>query len=121
MVPGDEDRYLTGDAGSADDYAEPAESPSMTSIDNGSVDRPFDRRTAAKFLVAFLVAVLLGAVVGWVLFALPLYLSGPALGLLVPLLLVALLIPVTVVAGSSGGPDGPGPPTNKSRPVEVSV
>ncbi len=46
------------------------------------------------------------AYVGWLLFALPLYFSGLALGLPVPLLLVAFLVPVTVIAGSSPTPGG---------------
>ena len=46
------------------------------------------------------------AYVGWVLFALPLYFSGLALDLHVPLLLVCFLVPVTVIAGSTPLPGG---------------
>ena len=46
------------------------------------------------------------AYVGWVLFALPLYFSGLALGLHVPLLLVCFLVPITVIAGSTPLPGG---------------
>ncbi|MCY4729249.1 flippase-like domain-containing protein [Natronomonas gomsonensis] len=46
------------------------------------------------------------AYVGWVLFALPLYFSGLALGLEISLLLVAFLVPVTVIAGSTPLPGG---------------
>ena len=46
------------------------------------------------------------AYVGWILFALPLYFSGLALGLEISLLLVAFLVPVTVIAGSTPLPGG---------------
>lgn len=46
------------------------------------------------------------AYVGWVLFALPLYFSGLALGLEVPLLLVCFLVPIAVIAGSTPLPGG---------------
>lgn len=46
------------------------------------------------------------AYVGWVLFALPLYFSALALGLEISLLLVAFLVPVTVIAGSTPLPGG---------------
>jgi uncharacterized protein (TIRG00374 family) len=46
------------------------------------------------------------AYLGWILFALPLYFSGLALGLPVPLLLVCFLVPVTVIAGSTPLPGG---------------
>jgi uncharacterized protein (TIRG00374 family) len=46
------------------------------------------------------------AYVGWLLFALPLYFSGLAVGLPLPLLLVAFLVPVTFIAGSTPIPGG---------------
>ncbi len=46
------------------------------------------------------------AYIGWVLFALPLYFSGLALNLSVPLLLVCFLVPVAVIAGSTPLPGG---------------
>ena len=46
------------------------------------------------------------AYVGWILFALPLYFSGLALGLEVPLLLVCFLVPIAVIAGSTPLPGG---------------
>ena len=54
---------------------------------------------------ALLVAVAY-AYVGWVFFALPLYFSGLALGLEVPLLLVCFLVPIAVIAGSTPLPGG---------------
>lgn len=54
---------------------------------------------------ALLVAVVY-AYVGWVFFALPLYFSGLALGLEVPLLLVCFLVPIAVIAGSTPLPGG---------------
>ena len=46
------------------------------------------------------------AYVGWALFALPLYFSGLAIGLEVPLLLVCFLVPIAVIAGSTPLPGG---------------
>jgi len=46
------------------------------------------------------------AYVGWALFALPLYFSGLALGLQVPLLLVCFLVPVATIAGTTPLPGG---------------
>jgi uncharacterized protein (TIRG00374 family) len=46
------------------------------------------------------------AYVGWLLFALPLYFSGLALELHVPLLMVFFLVPITVIAGSTPLPGG---------------
>lgn len=46
------------------------------------------------------------AYVGWVLFALPLYFAGLALGLPMPLLLVCFIVPITVIAGSAPLPGG---------------
>jgi uncharacterized protein (TIRG00374 family) len=46
------------------------------------------------------------AYVGWVFFALPLYFSGLALELFVPLWLVCFLVPIAVIAGSTPLPGG---------------
>ena len=46
------------------------------------------------------------AYVGWILFALPLYFAGLALGLPISLLLVSFLVPITVIAGSTPSPGG---------------
>ena len=54
---------------------------------------------------ALLVAVAFGYV-GWVFFALPLYLSGLALGTPVSVLLVCFLVPASVIAGSAPLPGG---------------
>lgn len=54
---------------------------------------------------ALLVAVAFGYV-GWVFFALPLYVSGLALGTSVSVLLVCFLVPVSVIAGSAPLPGG---------------
>jgi len=64
-----------------------------------AVDRIADAKRALAVAVGF-------AYVGWVLFALPLYFSGLALGLPISLSLVAFLVPVTVIAGSSPTPGG---------------
>jgi uncharacterized protein (TIRG00374 family) len=48
------------------------------------------------------------AYVGWVLFALPLYFSALALGISVPLVLVAFLVPATVVVSFTPLPGGLG-------------
>ena len=54
---------------------------------------------------ALVVAVAFGYV-GWVLFAIPLYFSGLALGTPVSVLLVCFLVPVSVIAGSAPLPGG---------------
>ena len=64
-----------------------------------SVERITGSRRALLAAVAF-------AYVGWVFFALPLYLSGLALSLPVPLLVVAFLVPASVIAGSTPTPGG---------------
>ena len=46
------------------------------------------------------------AYVGWILFALPLYFAGLAIGTPVPLLLVCFLVPASVIAGSAPLPGG---------------
>lgn len=46
------------------------------------------------------------AYAGWVLFALPLYLSAVAIGTPISILLVAFLVPVSVIAGSTPLPGG---------------
>jgi uncharacterized protein (TIRG00374 family) len=64
-----------------------------------SVERITGSRRALLAAVAF-------AYVGWVFFALPLYLSGLALSLPVPPLVVAFLVPASVIAGSTPTPGG---------------
>jgi uncharacterized protein (TIRG00374 family) len=79
-------------------------------VELASVRARIDRLVASLEVIAGArrpLAVAIGfAYVGWILFALPLYYSGLALGLPLPLLLVAFLVPVTVIAGSSPTPGG---------------
>lgn len=72
-----------------------------TRIDHlyGSIELIADAPRALLVAVSF-------AYVGWILFALPLYFSGLALDLTVPLFLVGFLVPVTVIAGSTPLPGG---------------
>ena len=64
-----------------------------------AVERIAGSRRALVVAVGF-------AYLGWVFFALPLYLSGLALSLPVPALLVAFLVPAAVIAGSTPTPGG---------------
>jgi uncharacterized protein (TIRG00374 family) len=77
-----------------------------------SVGDRIDRLYASIDLIAGSPRAILVAVgfayVGWVLFALPLYFSGIALGAAVSIPLVCFLVPVTVIAGSTPLPGGIG-------------
>jgi uncharacterized protein (TIRG00374 family) len=79
-------------------------------VDLASVRARIDRLVSSLEVIAGArrpLAVAVGfAYVGWVLFTLPLYFAGLALGFPLPLLLVAFLVPVTVIAGSSPTPGG---------------
>jgi len=79
-------------------------------IDLGAVRGRLERLSASVERIAAdrrALAVAVGfAYAGWALFALPLYLSGLALGLPVALPLVAFLVPATVVAGAAPTPGG---------------
>jgi len=67
----------------------------------GAVERVADAPRAVAVASGF-------AYAGWLLFALPLYLAGVALGQPVPLGLVCFLVPVTVVVGAAPTPGGLG-------------
>lgn len=78
---------------------------SLTSVHNRITQLYASIEVIATSPRALLVAVVF-AYVGWILFALPLYFSGLALGAPISLLLVCVIVPVSVIAGSTPLPGG---------------